>query len=61
MAEGAPAVTRLLDFLKAGSSDYPIEVLRRAGVDMTRPEPVLDTIAVFEGLLDRMESELAQR
>ncbi len=35
LEEKEPAVERYLDYLKAGSSDYPIEVLKRAGVDMT--------------------------
>jgi len=56
LEEGDPAVGRLLTFLKSGSSDYPIEVLKRAGVDMTTPQPILDTIAVFDRLLDRTEA-----
>jgi oligoendopeptidase F len=60
MTEGDPAVQRLLAFLKSGSSDYPIEVLKRAGVDLTRPQPILDTIAVFDRLLDEMEELLAE-
>ena len=39
LEEGEPAVKRYLDFLKSGSSDYPIEVLKKAGVDMTKAEP----------------------
>jgi oligoendopeptidase F len=39
LSEGAPAVTRYLEFLKSGSSDYPIELLRKAGVDMSAPAP----------------------
>src|SRR5690606_9202759 len=35
LEEGEPAVKRYLVFLKAGSSDYPIEVLKKAGVNMT--------------------------
>ena len=35
LTEGEPAVERYINFLKAGSSDYPIEVLKKAGVDMT--------------------------
>jgi len=59
MTEGNPAVQRLVAFLKAGGSDYPIEVLKIAGVDMASPRPILDTIATFSSLLDRMEAELA--
>ncbi len=56
--EGQPAVDDYLGFLKAGSSDYPIEILKRAGVDMTTPRPILDTIQVFASLVDRMEAEV---
>jgi len=52
------AVGRYLDFLKAGSSDYPIEVLKRAGVDMTSKQPILDALDVFEENLKKMEQLL---
>ncbi|ERJ12448.1 oligoendopeptidase F [Haloplasma contractile] len=55
LTEGKPAVNRYLDFLKAGSSDYPIEVLKKAGVDMTSKQPILDALAVFEDKLNEME------
>lgn len=58
LEEGEPAVSRYLDFLKAGSSDYPIEVLKRAGVDMTSPEPIKEALAVFEKTLNEMEQLL---
>ncbi|MER2141252.1 MAG: oligoendopeptidase F, partial [Priestia megaterium] len=35
LEEGNAAVERYVGFLKSGSSDYPIEVLKKAGVDMT--------------------------
>ncbi len=46
-AEGQPAVERYLRFLASGGSDYSIELLRRAGVDMTTPEPVRAALAEF--------------
>lgn len=49
-----------LGFLEAGDSDYPIEILRRAGVDLTRPEPVDDTLDLFESLLDQLEAHIAE-
>ncbi|WP_164669459.1 oligoendopeptidase F [Virgibacillus doumboii] len=49
------AVDRYLDFLKAGNSDYPIEVLKKAGVDMTSKEPILAALDVFEEKLNEME------
>ncbi|HAI87318.1 MAG TPA: oligoendopeptidase F [Firmicutes bacterium] len=54
--EGAPARERYLDFLSGGSARYPIDLLRRAGVDMTSPEPVLSALGVFEKTLDEMET-----
>ncbi len=57
--DGAPgAVDAYLGFLKAGASDYPLEVLKRAGVDLSTPEPVEQTFAVLAGLVDRLESLL---
>ncbi|RKN85090.1 oligoendopeptidase F [Paenibacillus ginsengarvi] len=53
--EGAPAVDRYLGFLKSGSSDYSIEILKRAGVDMSSPEPVRQAMSVFESLIEQME------
>ncbi|HEX6594529.1 MAG TPA: oligoendopeptidase F [Bacillota bacterium] len=52
------AVERYIDFLKAGSSDYPIEVLKRAGVDMTSKQPIEDALHVFEDKLNDMEQLL---
>ncbi|MFC3040573.1 oligoendopeptidase F [Virgibacillus xinjiangensis] len=52
------AVDRYIDFLKAGNSDYPIEVLKKAGVDMTSKQPILDALAVFEEKLKEMENML---
>ncbi len=45
--EGQPAVERYLQFLASGGSDYSIELLRRAGVDMTTPGPVGAALAEF--------------
>jgi oligoendopeptidase F len=47
-----------LGFLKAGDSDYPIDILRRAGVDLATPDPVNDTLDLFESLLDQLEKHL---
>ncbi len=55
---GEEAVERYKGFLKAGSSDYPIEVLKKAGVDMTTPEPIHQAFKVFETVLDEMEALL---
>lgn len=49
------AVENYLSFLKSGSSDYSLSVLKNAGVDMTSPKAVEDTFAVMEGYIDRLE------
>lgn len=55
LTEGKPAVERYKDYLKAGSSDYPIEVLKQAGVDMTNKDPIVEALKVFEERLNEME------
>ena len=57
--EGEPAVARYLEFLSSGGSDYPIELLRKAGVDMETPIPVRNALQVFTGLVERLETLLA--
>ncbi|WP_408010726.1 oligoendopeptidase F [Pseudalkalibacillus sp. A8] len=58
LEEGAPAVERYLEFLQAGSSDYPIEVLKKTGVDMTSSKPIEEALSVFESVLSEMEELL---
>jgi len=53
------AVDDYLNFLKAGNSLYSIDVLRNAGVDMTEPQPILDTIEMLTGLIDDLENMLS--
>jgi oligoendopeptidase F len=52
------AVDRYLGFLKAGGSDYPLNILKAAGVDMASPEPVETTFAVLSSYVDRLEQLL---
>lgn len=54
--EGKPAVDRYLGFLSSGGSDYPLELLKKAGVDLSVPKPVEDALKVFEGILDEFEA-----
>ncbi len=58
LREGQPAVDRYLKFLSSGSSDYSIELLKQAGVDMTSPEPVRRACQQFESYLNQMEELL---
>ncbi len=53
--EGKPAVERYKAFLKAGSSEDPIDVLKKAGVDMTEKQPIEEALHVFEAKLDEFE------
>jgi oligoendopeptidase F len=52
------AVEDYLGFLRSGSSAYPLEVLRRAGVDLASPKPIEETFAVMESYIDRLETLL---
>jgi oligoendopeptidase F len=49
------AVDDYLGFLQSGSSAYPIEVLRKAGVDMTAPNAVEAAFSTLSSLVDRLE------
>ena len=55
------AVDGYLAFLKSGSSLYPIDTLKLAGVDMTSPQPIEDAMKYFEQLLDQTEELLEQQ
>ncbi|HEX9057612.1 MAG TPA: M3 family oligoendopeptidase, partial [Ktedonobacterales bacterium] len=55
LTEGQPAVDRYLRFLASGSSDYSINLLRDAGVDMSTPAPVQQALDTFGRYLDEME------
>lgn len=54
--EGEPAVKKYMDFLKAGSSDYPINILKNAGVDMNSPEPILAVTKKMSQIIDEIEN-----
>jgi oligoendopeptidase F len=52
---GEDAVAVYLDLLSAGGSDYPIELLKRAGVDMTTPHPLAATMLRMNRIMDEIE------
>ncbi|MDT8900469.1 oligoendopeptidase F [Selenomonadales bacterium 4137-cl] len=58
--EGHPAQQRYINFLKSGGSDYSIEILKRAGVDMSTPKPIEVTLQKFSSLLDELEKILSE-
>lgn len=49
-----------LEVLKAGGSDYPLNILKKAGVDMTRPEPYIEALKRFDSLVGEMEKIAAR-
>lgn len=53
--EGQSAVDRYIEFLKSGCSDYPIEILKKAGVDLSTPKPVQDALNYFGEVLRELE------
>ena len=55
---GQPAIEDYKNFLRAGSSDHPIELLKLAGVDMASPQPILDIIEDFDQTLKQLEELL---
>lgn len=54
----AAAVDRYLKLLKSGGSDHPMVLLQRAGVDLSRPEPVRAVVEQLDALVTRLEREL---
>ena len=61
-SEGAArqqAVDHHLNLLRAGGSDYPMELLKQAGLDMADPQTYRAIISLTEDLVTRLESELA--
>ena len=58
--EGEEAVKKYLGFLSAGCSDTPIEILKKAGVDMTTAEPIETALKTFEELLAEFEALMCE-
>lgn len=55
LTEGTPAQDAYKKFLTTGSSDYPVELLKIAGVDMSKKEPIILAMETFKGLVDEFE------
>jgi len=47
-----------IEFLKAGESNHPIELLKIAGVDMSSPQPIADAMQAFGHLVEELEKAL---
>jgi len=56
--ERKAALDRYLTLLKSGGNDYPVEQLKKAGVDMTSPEPTMAVVRRLGQLVDQLEAEL---
>jgi oligoendopeptidase F len=61
MSGDADALKRYIDFLSSGGSDYPIELLKKAGVDMTTSDPLEKTIASMNKVMDEIEKILDKK
>jgi oligoendopeptidase F len=55
------AVENYINFISAGGSDYPIDLLKKAGVDMTSAEPFNKTMAAMNRTMDEIEAILAKK
>ncbi len=53
--EGQPAAERYLNFIKTGDSQFPIDALRAAGIDMRDPAPVQAAFDILAGYVDRLD------
>ena len=58
LEEGDSAVDRYKEFLKSGGSEFPLDQLRKAGVDMAKKEAVDEALHVFKDLVKQLEKEL---
>ncbi|HBT16803.1 MAG TPA: oligoendopeptidase F [Firmicutes bacterium] len=50
--QGEEAVRDYLQLLKSGGSDYPLTLLKRAGVDLSQPQPIVEAMSLFEELVN---------
>ncbi|BDX36838.1 oligoendopeptidase F [Tenuifilaceae bacterium CYCD] len=58
--DAATAQGRYLTLLKSGGSDYPIELLKKAGVDLNTKEPFLAVVKRMEDLVNQLEIALKE-
>jgi oligoendopeptidase F len=62
VGRGEPgALERYLDLLRAGGSDYPYELVKKAGVDLATPAPYQALVARMNSIMDEIEAILAKR
>ena len=56
--ERGKAIDRYLTLLKSGGSDHPMPLLQRAGVDLSKPEPVRAVVDQLDALVTQLESAI---
>ncbi|MDQ1265942.1 MAG: oligoendopeptidase [Bacteroidota bacterium] len=61
LKEGKPAIDRYMKFLQAGNSDYAVEILKNAGVDMTTPAPIESLTERAMSLVLQLEELLGEK
>jgi len=61
LSEEEGALEKYIEFISAGGSDYPINILKKAGVDMTGSEPFDKTIGVMNRTIDEIEAILEKK
>ncbi|WP_282140821.1 oligoendopeptidase F [Cytobacillus oceanisediminis] len=54
--EGQPAIERWLDVLKAGGTKKPLDLLKSAGIDMSKPDPIRKAVSYVGTLVDELEN-----
>lgn len=60
LADPADQVPQYKAFLSAGASDYPLAIVKKAGIDMTKPDYIRETLTVFDRQVDEL-ADLLQK
>ena len=58
LEEGEPAAADYREMLRAGGSDYPLNVVELAGIDMATPEPIEAAVGIYDEYLDEVAALL---
>jgi len=56
LKEGTPARDRYLAFLRAGGTQFPLDTLKDAGLDLRQPEPIARSLRSLDALVSEMEA-----
>lgn len=60
LRDGEEGQKRMLGFLSSGGSDFPLNLLRKAGVDLEKPETVAQALSLFDSLVTELEQLMAE-